>query len=255
MDKNKEGRDAIQRNATISCQSPGSALPSRAASLDFSRICLSEHRPFTRQITRHIAGFFVTPVAAYAFAVFGADLLRQSGHVDAVATVLSYLLGMSIALGGMALIAQNAFRLADMHLAKFKRQSGFAAEAVFVDNQEHVREGIETLLRTWSQRLFLMRWFYDMKAASVLTVIFVFMSIALVNAYKPILSFSLLTWREVSFAVVVVVDIAATCALIGGMVRRAASDSGFDPSGPLKERLEILLSEVQDLRRGARLNR
>ncbi len=254
VERNRSARTVPERKAQANPLSAQVGPLHVGGESDLVRECLSDHHLFTRRVTRHVVGFFVAPPLAYWLSVASADALRAFGYADAVVAILAYLLAAAITIGSMTVIVQSAFRLTDMHLAKLRRQSSFASEAVFVDNQNHVRDGVETLFRSWSHRIFLARWFYDIKIVLLTVLLILGLSAALFNAYVPIFELAVPDWREAGFLGILFIDIAATYSLLAALSRRAKTSPELNPAHPLEERMSNLLAEVKELRRGARIN-
>lgn len=216
------------------------------------RNVLAAHCDFRRRVKLLVAAMALIPILIFPVSWGGTSALVAAGISPGQA------IWLALAFTGLAattLISLNwltGVHLVERRFTNIRRHSLVAAEGVSVDSKENALESIDMLMRTWSYYQFLYRWLQDVRFT-----VFVYCAglLSLIGAALFLgRSLPFMEWAGTgAFAALMVANVVVPGSFAMKLVREAKRHSTVPPIGGITARMDALITEVKDLRRGPRV--
>jgi hydrogenase/urease accessory protein HupE len=239
----------VPPNLPIACEDHIAPIPQKPEATFIKRAVLMAHRSFRNAFKLRLALAFAVPPTIYAAA---SSFSMMAGHFDneilsSGAIVNSF--GFVVAVAILAIVSMTMSTQVDQRFQLIRRQFDFATEAINVDDDVHIQNAVITLHKSFMYRVVLLRWLQDIRdvvvLAAVVGALIALLAVPYLSNTVPMADWS--AWASVfAFDFIVLLLVANRQVQIAGSLILAS------PIAPTSARLNSLLDEVKNLRRGIR---
>lgn len=234
------------------CEDQQNNRTQNACEPNTERYVLNAHRAFRRNVKGLVAAMALIPLSVFP-ATWGVALgLNSLGFSDGQSSGLALCFAVLVAAAAVSLFWISGVHLVERRFTNIRRHSLVAAEGVGVDDKEHALDSIETLMRTWAYHQFLLRWLQDVRFAVVVYCTLFLAACATIIASGPPMPIMQSSVTGVYLALVFA-NMAVPSSFAFRLVREAKRHPSVQPTTSISARMDRIISEVKELRRGTRV--